>query len=287
MFEGWPAMTILLFIGGIVSIVTACAGTLLALRIQYRWLSREQIERQAWERAQEGHQLNWEKQQRKRSAEIELGVASQVEQIQEQWMEWEAMDQDRSNRLRLEYELLHLPTIDEMPLLQPGPDQACRQLAGWRPPLFERASLRGYDFSHRYLGHAYLRGADLAGAIFYMADLRNACLAGANLSGAILTGANLSGTDLRGASLAGATLLVADLDNTLLQGADLRGARSLSIQQVYTAHYDHTTLLDSELDITMPRPATSRPPITAPGITSGLLQPVLDASLLLPQAPGD
>ncbi len=224
-------MTVLL-IGGSASILTAIIGTLLALRLQYRWLSKERIEREAWEHAQEMHQLNWEKQQRKRATELEWSVASQVEQIQEQWSEWESRDQDRIKRVRLEYELLHLPAIDEMPLALQSPEQAYSLPAEWRPLMLEKADLRGHDFSHRYLGQARLLQAELTGANFYMADLRNACLLGANLSETVLTGANLAGADLRGAILTGASLLAADLHDTLLHGADLRGARSLTIQQI-------------------------------------------------------
>ncbi len=277
----------ILLIGGLASILTAIIGTLLALRLQYRWLSKERIEREAWERAQEMHQLNWEKQQRKRATELEWSVVSQVEQIQEQWSEWESRDRDRVNRVRLEYELLHLPTIDEMPLALQSPEQAYALPAEWRPPMFDKADLRGHDFSHRYLGHAYLREADLTGANFYMADLRNAYLAGANLSEAILTGANLSGADLRGAILRGSALLAADLRNALLHGADLRGARSLTIQQVYMAHYDHSTLLDPEIDLTMPRLPAMRSSISDPGIIPGLIQQVLEAPLLLPRVSDD
>src|SRR5579864_492438 len=218
-------MTKILLIGGLASIATALIGTLLALLIQYRRLSRDRIEREAWEHAQEAHQLNWEKQQRQRATAIEWKVVEQVLLIQDRWEEWEARDKDRTNQLRLEYELRHLPTVDEMPLSIDSPER--RQPVAWQPPMFDRADLRGYDFSQRYLGHANLREADLSGANFYMADLRNACLAGANLSNANLTGANLSGADLRGATLTGATMLVADLRDALLHGANLLGARSL------------------------------------------------------------
>lgn len=277
----------ILLIGGLASILTAITGTLLALRLQYRWLSKDRIEREAWERAQEMHQINWEKQQRKRATELEWSVVSQVEQIQEQWSEWESRDRDRVNRVRLEYELLHLPAIDEMPLALQSPEHAYSLPAEWRPPMLDRADLRGHDFSHRYLGHAHLRQADLTGANFYMADLRNTCLLGANLSEAVLTGANLSGADLRGAILRGASLLAADLRGALLHGADLRDARSLTIQQVHEAHCDHTTLLDPEIDCTMPRLPAQRSSISDPDIMPGLFQQVLESPLLLPQASDD
>jgi hypothetical protein len=280
-------MTKLLLIGGALSLVTAFAGTLLALLIQQRWLSRDRIEREAWEHAQEAHQLNWEKQQKKRATDSEWKIAGHVEQIQNQWTDWLARDQERANQLRLEYELRHLPGIDAIPLSLRDPEQAYILLGAGQPPIFDKADLRGYDFSQRYLGQAHLQDADLAGANFYMADLRDACLAGANLSNANLTGANLSGADLRGATLAGATLLVADLRATLLHGANLLGARSLTSQQLYMAHYDHTTLLDQEIDLTIPRLPKIPSSATDPGLTTDQIQHVWEMPPSLPQAPND
>jgi hypothetical protein len=250
----------LLLIGVLLSLAAAFTGTLFALSIQRRLLLWDQIERKAWESAQEMHQLNWEKQQAKRTGTIERKLTSHVEQVRKEWAEWQARDQDRTGRMRLEYELRSLPMVDHMPLTPDNADRTHVLPAGWRPPILEKADLRGRDFAQRYLGHACLREADLSEANFYMADLRNACLVGANLSNANLTGANLSGADLRGATLNGATLLVSDLHGTLLHGANLLGASSLTPQQLYTAHYDHTTLLEPELDLTMPRlPSTPTP----------------------------
>lgn len=245
-------ITILLF-GGIIGLVAAMLGAILALRVQYRMLEQTHIEREAWENAQEAHQLHWEKQQRKRTTDIEQELAGQVAQIQDEWQAWEARDKDRTNHLRQEYELLRLPTIEETPLPLYGYQENYAAPDQWQPPTFYRADLRGHDFSHRYLSHTDLREAKLAGANFFMADLRNACLEGADLSEANLTGANLAGADLRGASLRGAILLVADLHKTLLNGADLLGVHGLTTHQIYGAVYDHSTLLDPEIDITMPR----------------------------------
>lgn len=267
-------MTKLLLIVGALSIATAFVGTLLALLIQQRWLSRDRIEREAWEHAQEAHQLNWEKQQKKRMTGIEWKLVGHVEEIQEQWTDWQARDQDRANRLRLENELRHLPGIDVVPVSLRNPEQAYTLLGVGQPPMFDKADLHGHDFSQRYLGQAHLREADLTGANFYMADLRDACLASANLSNANLTGANLSGADLRGATLAGATLLVADLRETLLYGANLLGARSLTSQQLYMARFDQSTLLDPEIDATIPRLPKMPSSTTDAGLITGLIQHV-------------
>ncbi len=122
--------------------------------------------------------------------------------------------------------------------------------------MFQGANLAGLDLSHRYLGRADMRNAQLSRTNFFMADLSGACLADADLSEADLSGANLSHADLRGATLTGANLLVTDMNNAILTGADLLGARNLTTQQIYTAIYDSTTQLDEEIDITLPH--TSR-----------------------------
>jgi myosin heavy subunit len=109
-------MTMQLLIEGLLSIMTAFVGVVLALRFQHRWLSTDRVERDAWEHAQNRHRHSWEKQQKKRTSEIESKLMKQIEHVQEKRAAWEAMDNDRSQQLRLEYELRHLPTTGDIPL---------------------------------------------------------------------------------------------------------------------------------------------------------------------------
>ncbi len=271
------------------SFLLALVAVLLALRVQYRWIVKERIEREAWEAAQEARQLHWEKKQRKRSADIEQALISTVEQVYDEWRAWETSDGERISRLRQEYELLHLPTIEETPLALRGYQGSYSEMENWQPTTFYKADLRGFDFSHRYLGHANMQGALLSDANFYMADLCNACLAGADLTNANLTGANLSSADLRGATLTGATFLVADMREALLTGANLHGARSLTTAQIYTAFYDHTTRLDPDIDVTMPRISTALPltPVPETQHIPKTTQSTFDQPLLLLQASSD
>ena len=273
----------LFLLGGLVSLLTACTGVLLALRIQYRLWSRSQIEREAWESAQEGHQRAWELRQGKRGREVEQNLSAQVQRIQEEWRQWEAINNNRTRQLSFDYTLMQLPKIEETPLALNGQHHFHEAPPDWEPPSFYKTNLQGRDFSHRYLGQANLREAQLAGANFYMADLRNACLFGANLTGANLIGANLAGADLREADLKGANLLVADLHQAILYGANLTGACNLTTQQIYVAVYDHTTQLDAAIDITMRRraipPAKTTDPSIAPEFVLQAFQPPF---LLLP-----
>lgn len=247
----------LMIIGGIISLLTAAIGVLLALRIQLGALDEKTVERKAWENAQESHQFMWQLEERKSALLFEEKITHQVEQLREEWQQWEDRFNDHSKKLSLEYALNTLPRVEETPLALDGHHHATSAPPNWQPPTFYETDLRGRDFSQRYLGEADFRKAQLAGANFYMADLRGACLAGANLSGACLVGANLTDADLRGANLSGANLLVADVHNAILYGANLLAVRNLAIQQISHANTDHTTQLDPELDITLTRVPTT------------------------------
>lgn len=252
----------MLIIGGIISLLAAALGSLLALHIQRRSLMKTQLEHQAWERAQACKQQMWMVRQTKRTVELENRLTAQVEQVQTEWQAWKSQDDARleklaqqlgeaAGQLNLEKDLLRLPHVEETPLSADG--QRDYGAANWQPPSFYRANLSGRDLSHRYLGRVDLREAQLVGTNFFMADLSGACLVGADLSRANLSGANLAGADLRNAILTGANLLVADLQHTVLTGANLLGVHHLTPQQVYTAIFDSTTQLDPEVDVTMPR----------------------------------
>jgi Pentapeptide repeats (8 copies) len=282
-------MMLFVIIGGIVCLLTAAIGVLLALRVQLGALDEKAIEREAWENAQEGHQYAWQMQERKSALLFEQQITHQVQHMKEEWQQWEARFNDHSKKLSQEYALNTLPRVEETPLSLDGHHHVTYAPPNWQPPTFYQADLRERDFSHRYLGEANFRKAQLSGANFYMADLRGACLAGANLVGASLVGANLTDADLRGANLSGANLLVADLHDTILYGANLPGVRNLTPQQLYHASYDHTTQLDPEIDITLTRVPTSPTPTknTDSSIVPQLIQQGLDSSLLSPQASGD
>ncbi len=271
-------MTELLTIGGIISLVAAIGGSLIALTLQQGYWRRTHVQQQAWQCAQEGHQSSWEVKHEKRITELERKLTSQVQEIQSEWQTWEKRDATRdealaqrhetaAQMLTIEREVARLPLIEDTPVTVDEKGQRQHAFADWRPPLLQRANLSRRDLSHRYLGRADLREAHLVGTNFFMSDLSKACLAGANLSGADLSGADLSGADLRNATLTGANLQVADLHNAVLIGANLLGARKLTTQQVYSAIYDSTTHLDAEVDLTIPRLPVVHPKVTdvAPG----------------------
>jgi Pentapeptide repeats (8 copies) len=255
--QGWETMMLFVIVGGIISLLTAAIGVLIALRVQLGVLDEKAVEREAWENAQEGHQYAWQMQERKASLLFEQQISGQVQHLKEEWQQWEARFNDHSKKLSQDYALNTLPRVEETPLSLDGRHHVTYAPPNWQPPAFYEADLRERDFSHRYLGEANFRKAQLNGANFYMADLRGVCLAGANLAGASLVGANLTDADLRGANLSGANLLVADLHDAILFGANLLNVRNLTTQQLYHASYDHTTQLEPEIDITLTRvPAT-------------------------------
>ena len=76
-------MMLFLIVGGILSLLTAAIGILLALRIKMAALDEKAVERRAWENAQEGHQYTWQMNERKSSLLFEEQITHQVEQLKE------------------------------------------------------------------------------------------------------------------------------------------------------------------------------------------------------------
>lgn len=253
----------------IVSLLAACLGAYIAVRLQSRYWKNIHAQHEGWEHAQQGHHRSWEEKQEKLIAGAEARFIAQVQQLHNDWLQWEVKDaeriiagirqQERAEELsHQERELARLPRVEETSMLLSGKYSQGQAATHWRPALLQGANLTDHDLSHRYLGRADMRNAQLSRANFFMADLSGACLADADLSEADLSCANLSNVDLRGALLTGANLLVADLNNAILTGANLLGTRNLTTQQVYTAIYDSSTQLDDEIDITLPRTTSMR-----------------------------
>lgn len=205
-----------LLLGGSIGFLIASIGVMIALLTLAR---KRQL---AWERTQESQQQ-----------ERYLELTGQAQSIQDAWQAWEAATSERLKAFAqqyevavtqwdIEHEVAQLPRVDEIPL--PARAMSPRQFvfSDRQPARLFRANLSGRDLSHRYLGYADLREAQLVATNFYMADLSGACLVGANLSGAELSGANLCAADLRNAILTDANLLAADLDQAVLDGTDLK-----------------------------------------------------------------
>lgn len=263
-------------------LLVALSSALLALRFQYHWLDRTNREREAWQQAQESRQRTWEVRQGKHILEAEQKLTNQLKDARREWRVWsveaEQKQQEWQDRAEIEPELARLPHVEQLELARSADEQHQRPY-NWRPPRLYRAELNGRDLAYRYLGQADLREAQLTEANLHMADLCGAVLTGADLERANLTGANLSGVDLRGANLAGANLQVADLHGSLLQGANLMGARNLSPQQLQTAFYDSSTLLEPTLAhpsenqvVLSTRQAQNR--LLTPGASNDIRQPI-------------
>jgi len=268
----------LILLVGITSLLAALIGALIALKLQRNYVKRTRVHLQGWENAQESHQRTWEMQQEKNAAELKKEFTRQLEQVQQDWEEWKVRDRKRIETLARQYEeseiqlhvkreLARLPLVEDAPLILDARHLHRHSFPGWQPPTLQGANLSDYDFSHRFLGQADLRNAQLKRANFYMADLSGACMAGANLSGAYLAGANLSGADLRDATLTGANLLVTDLQGAVLIGANLLGVHNLTAQQLDTTIYDATTQLDVEEEGTDPRLHSIQPVVPSPSST--------------------
>ncbi len=265
----------------IVGLVSAFLGALLALRFQQNYWKNIHAQQDGWENAQQSHHRNWQEKQEKLIAEAEARFLARIQQLHNDWQQWEIKDAERiaehtrqqelaAEQARIERELARLPRIEETSMVLAS-KQTTGNLASshWRPAALQGANLSGLDLSHRYLGRADLRNAQLSRTNFFMADLSGACLADADLTDADLSGANLSNADLRGATLTGANLLVSDLNNAILIGANLLGSRNLTTPQLYTTIYDSTTSLDADMNISLPH--TSNIPMPAKNIPPTLL----------------
>jgi uncharacterized protein YjbI with pentapeptide repeats len=259
---GVKIMLEIVLIGGVVGILIAVTIVLFAINSYQHRLERVALRQEGWERAQEARQQQWQVQQERREAELEKKIATQVQDVRNDWHAWTEQDVTRAAQLQqqyqsvvlrgsIEYELAHLPQTSEAAL--PTPDETHDKRPYEQAARLSNADLSGRDMSRRYLGNADLRGASLVNANLFMADLSGANLINANLSGADLSGANLSNADLRGAILIGANVLVTDMNDTILLGTNLRNARNLTMEQLNTAVYDRTTQFDIGPDVTLPR----------------------------------
>src|SRR5437773_10971026 len=97
-------MVEMFIVAGIISLLAAIIGALIALGMQRRSLDKIHARNQAWERAQETHQHNWEIKQEKHTAELEMRLARRVQQVQKVWEEWEARDQQSLKALKKQYD---------------------------------------------------------------------------------------------------------------------------------------------------------------------------------------
>jgi hypothetical protein len=246
-----------LIIGAVVCCLIIICLAIIVVRMQRRGLEHMRIQQQAWETAQEIQKKHWQEQQTRYISKLENALVAHIERlhIEEQRRLLQEAD-------RVKYELDHLPHIEDTPL-PPLPSETrmsiskatngTQQSVHNLPHSFQGMNLAGYDLSHRYLRNADLSNADLSEANLFMTDLAGACMRGTKLVQTDLTAANCANVDLTGADLTGANLLVTDLNDAILVGATLLQTRHLSSEQVQVAIVDHTTRLDSHIDITLPR----------------------------------
>lgn len=240
--------------GAIVCCLIIICLTFIVIRLQKRGMAHIRIRQQAWETAQEIQKRRWQERQTKYLAKLENALVAHIERlhIEEQRRLFRETD-------RVKYELAHLPHIEDTPLPPKAKAGTPMSTNDTQPSMrnlphsFQGVNLSGYDLSYRYLRNADLSNANLSKANLFMTDLTGACLRGARLVQTDLTAANCSDADLTDANLTGANLLVTDLNDAILVGATLLQTRHLSSEQVQVAIVDHTTRLDSHIDITLPR----------------------------------
>src|SRR6266487_216215 len=117
----------MLLIGGITGICAAIIVSLLFMLLQRRTIASAQSVQQAWERAQETRRQQWQTRQEERFFAFESMLSAQIQQLRDEWQEWEAKDAERAEILRhqyglattqahIEYELARLPRVEDTPL---------------------------------------------------------------------------------------------------------------------------------------------------------------------------
>src|SRR2546426_1196851 len=149
-------MVNLLITAGIISLLSAIIGALIAFKMQSRVLRRTGIVQEGWQHAQEAHHNSWEVKQSKQAVELENKLTWQVQQIQESWHRWEANDRERLARLTLEQNIAHIPRVEDVPVPTTERSQVEQTHPfgpNGRPPSFYRTNLSGQDLSQRYLAH--------------------------------------------------------------------------------------------------------------------------------------
>lgn len=107
--------------------IATIVSVLIALSIQSRRLQHLRALHKAWKQEQLRDQQFWEVQQEKHMGELETRFITQMQQLQGAWYRWETEDkmlvathaqqyQQEVTRMNLEYELLRLPRIEDVPL---------------------------------------------------------------------------------------------------------------------------------------------------------------------------
>src|SRR5579875_270525 len=200
----------IVIVAAVTALLAGFLGTLIALKIQYRYLQRSQAQRTAWEHAQESGQRNWEIKQERRALAWDARLTARIQQVENDWNIWKQKNAELAQTvaqqhaeiatfLHIERELARIPLVEEMPIAFDSKGQRLPTSSRWHPLSLARVDLSDRDLSRRYLSQANLHDARLRGANLFMADLSGADLSGADLSGADLTGANLSHADLHDA----------------------------------------------------------------------------------------
>jgi hypothetical protein len=111
----------------IICSIATVVGVLIALNVQRHRLHRLRALFLMWEQEQVRGQQFWEVQQEKCMGELETHYTTQMQQLQGTWHHWEAEDkmlvatqrqqyEQEIVRMKLEYELLRLPRIEDVPL---------------------------------------------------------------------------------------------------------------------------------------------------------------------------
>lgn len=120
MSEQTSSVILICVMGTIISI-------LVVLKVQLRRFLRMHTLHQSWEQEQMQDRHLWEAQQEQHLLDLKTNLTTQLRQLQENWYHWEAKDssliatyiqqyEQEIARMNLEYEVLQIPRIEDVPL---------------------------------------------------------------------------------------------------------------------------------------------------------------------------
>src|SRR5258706_10593203 len=96
----------LFIVSALIGLLAAFVGIFIAMKIQFRSLTRLQVQQEAWQRAQEAHQRTWEVRQGSHALDVEKKLSRQVRQGEETRQTREVSDQERISAMTHEIQKL-------------------------------------------------------------------------------------------------------------------------------------------------------------------------------------
>lgn len=150
-------------------------------------------------------------------------------------------------RAHLPRSSFYLVDVDDAHFWKSDLSQTQWVLASLHSTDMTKADLSDADFSQAIIQGSNFEQADLTTVKFLSTKLSRVSFRESHLVNANFTGAQLNDVDFREANLEGVDFTNAWFDDVNLTGSDLKNTKGLTIEQLYNATYDHTTIFPDAL----------------------------------------